>query len=70
MRCPVIVQRESKSAGALGGIIIKIDSSEVAKIQNGKSVKLFVEEGNHTISVLRWSESNQNVEFFGLPRSG
>ena len=42
MRCPVIVQRESKSAGALGGIIIKIDSSEVAKILNGKSVKLFV----------------------------
>lgn len=50
MKCPVIVQRENKSAGALGGIIIKIDSSEVAKIQNGKSVKLFVEEGNHTIS--------------------
>ena len=52
MRCPVIVQRESKSAGALGGIIIKIDSSEVAKIQNGKSAQ---------IAITSWTPRGKNL---------
>ena len=67
MRCPVIVQRESKSAGALGGVIIKIDSSEVAKIQNGKSVKLFVEEGNHTISFCVGRKAIKTLNFSAFP---
>lgn len=50
MKYPVIIQRESRNAGAFGSITLKIDCVEVAKIQNGKSIRLLVEEGKHTLS--------------------